>query len=92
MATNALPRELQEYVDQEVARGNFTSGEEVLRDAVRLHRERKLYELRKQVDIGLADVDQGAVVECSDDASLAEFFEQLKSRGKEQLAGQQDGT
>ena len=92
MAINALPRELQEYVDQEVARGNFPSGEELLRDAVRLHRDRKLYELRKQVEAGLVDVEQGAVVECSDDASLPEFFEQVKSRGREQLAGRHDGT
>jgi hypothetical protein len=67
----------------------YFSHDDLRRKAVRLHRERKLHELRKQIEAGLQDVEQGDVTECADDTSLREFFEQFKASRNQHFAAKQ---
>lgn len=62
-----LPRELAAFVEDEVASGDYSTASEVVREALRLlRREREQYEqkmaiLRREIQIGLDDVDAGRI-------------------------------
>lgn len=45
----AIPPELEEFVDEELAKGRYRTRDEVISDGLRLLRERKLYELRRDM-------------------------------------------
>jgi putative addiction module CopG family antidote len=87
--STSLPPDLETFVQHEVASGNYPSPEEVVSDGLRLLRERKLYELRRDIDAGFAQIERGEGIELKDDESLRAFFEDIKRRGRERLnAGQ----
>jgi antitoxin ParD1/3/4 len=61
----SLPAALAEFVEKEVASGNYSTASEVVRDGLRMLREeRAVYEeklaiLRREIQIGLDDVAAG---------------------------------
>ena len=61
----SLPAALAEFVEKEVASGNYATASEVVRDGLRMLREeRAVYEeklavLRREIQIGLDDVEAG---------------------------------
>ena len=61
----SLPVELVDFVNREVESGEYVSASEVVRDALRLLRrekaghEEKLAILRREIEIGLADMRAG---------------------------------
>ena len=63
----SLNPELEDYVKAKVQNGLYTSASEVVREALRLLRERdqlqelKLEELRKQIAEGVAEADAGTM-------------------------------
>ena len=63
----SLTPELEEMIQEQVRSGQYSSASEVIRDALRLFRERELLrqirleELRREIDKGLKDVEQGRV-------------------------------
>ncbi len=87
--SSALPPDLETFVQHEVASGNYPSPEEVISDGLRLLRERKLYELRRDLDAGLSQIERGEGIELSSDDALREFFEDIKRRGRERLQASQ---
>jgi putative addiction module CopG family antidote len=80
---------LETFVQHEVASGNYPSPEEVVSEGLRLLRERKLYELRRDIDAGFAQIERGESIEIKDDQALREFFEDIKRRGRERLNASQ---
>ena len=62
----SLPRELAAFVEDEVASGGYSTASEVVRDALRLlRREREQYEqkmavLRREMQIGMDDIEAGS--------------------------------
>ena len=82
-----LPDELQRYLDDAVARGEFASREELLTDAVRLHRERaeRIKALRAEIQKGIDELDRGEVHEIHGDEELRAFFDEIDREGKEML-------
>jgi antitoxin ParD1/3/4 len=79
-----LPAELAAFVEGEVAAGGYDSAEEVVRDALRLlrreqaaAREERLGALRREVAVGLADVEAGRV----SSRSVADIAEALLRGG-----------
>ena len=87
--SSSLPPDLETFIQHEVASGNYPSPEEVISDGLRLLRERKLYELRRDIDAGLAQLERGESIELEDDEALREFFEDIKRRGRERLRASQ---
>jgi antitoxin ParD1/3/4 len=61
----SLPPELERLIDEKVASGLYDSASEVVRDALRLMRERDevralaIEELRKDILAGVQDMEQG---------------------------------
>ena len=83
--SQSLPPELQQFVEQELASGRYQTQEEVICEGLRLLRERKLHELRKEIDAGLQQLDRGEGIEIEDEQSLRAFFDDIKARGCERL-------
>lgn len=80
----SLTEELEEFVQQKVSSGRYHSASEVVREALRLLqdqemlREIKLAALRRDIAIGIEQVDRGEV-------SILDI-EDIKARGRERLA------
>ena len=83
--SNPLSPDLESFVQHEVAAGNYPSAEDVISDGLRLLRERKLYELRRDIEAGRAQLERGEGIELKDDDALRVFFEDIKRRGMERL-------
>lgn len=91
MMPDSIPAELRRFVEHEVAWGCYRSADEVIADGLRLLRERKLYELRRDIDVGIAQIERGEGIELADDAAIAAFFEDIKARGRQRLEAKQAG-
>src|SRR5438132_14200206 len=89
--TISLAPEVEQLIQEKVASGKYGSATEVVREALRLLEERDeadqhdLDELRREIRIGLQQLDDGAFKEY-DDQSLKEMLEGIKRRGRERLA------
>jgi antitoxin ParD1/3/4 len=85
----SLTKELENYVSQKLESGMYHSASEVIRDGLRLMKERdelhqsKLAELRKEIAIGVDQADRGQVQPFN-----AEVTARIKARGRKRLAAQ----
>jgi antitoxin ParD1/3/4 len=91
MDPGAIPPELQQFVDQELASGQYRSADEVICAGLRLLRERRLFQLRGEVQAGLDQLDRGEAIELADQQALRTFFDDIKARGRNRLDAQQAG-
>lgn len=75
------------YIRDRVDEGTFASPADVVHEGLRLlhERERRLLELRAEVDKGLASLDRGDFLEL-DDEGLRGYLEDVDRRGRERLA------
>jgi antitoxin ParD1/3/4 len=84
----SLTPELEQYVATKVASGMYQTASEVIREALRLLRERedmqqqRLEELRREIALGLEEANRGGVVPLTE-----ETIEQVKSRGRARRKG-----
>lgn len=85
----SLTSKLEELVNKKVASGRYNSASEVIREALRLLEERdqlremRLGALHEEIELGLKDLEEGRV-----HVFDAKFLEEIKQRGREQLAAQ----
>ena len=88
MNLNGLPVDLEDFIRQEFARGKYQSEADLVAEAVRLlrERERRLEELRKEIQPALEALDRGEYTEY-DETSLRDMLEDVKARGRIRLAG-----
>jgi antitoxin ParD1/3/4 len=83
----SLTKEFENYVSQKVDSGLYQSASEVIRDGLRLMKERdelhlsKLAELRREIALGVNQADQGRV-RTFDEGTLA----RVKQRGRKRLS------
>ncbi len=79
------------FVAELLKSGLYQSQSEILRDGLRLLKERedikkiKLQELRREINLGLKQVEQGQCVEY-DGKSLEEMFNGIKLKGRKKLS------
>jgi antitoxin ParD1/3/4 len=86
----SLPQALAEFVEKEVASGNYATASEVVRDGLRMLREeRAVYEeklaiLRREIQVGIDDVEAGRISDRSVMDILAdlEAEEEAKEKSK----------
>lgn len=82
----SLPDSLRNFVDAQVRDRGYNSASEFVRELIRDARERatRQAELKEMVQLGLEQLRNGESLEF-DDATLAEFFEQVKTRARKRL-------
>ena len=82
----SLTKELESYVTQKVESGLYHSASEVIRDGLRLMKERdelhqnRLAELRGEIAIGLDQADRGQVRPFNEEVTA-----RVKARGRKRL-------
>jgi antitoxin ParD1/3/4 len=85
----SLTDELENFVHQKVETGLYHSASEVVREGLRLLKERdelhqgRLEELRKAITVGVEQADRGRVKPFTQETA-----ERIKSRGRERLAAE----
>jgi len=83
----SLTPELEQYVNGKVQSGLYKSASEVIREGLRLLKEReelhqrKLAELRQEIQVGIDQADRGRTQPLTD-----ELANDVKRRGRERLA------
>ena len=83
----SLPNELAAFVEGEIASGGYSTASEVVRDALRLlRREREQYEqkmaiLRREIQIGLDDIDAGRISTRSVEDIARDVLARHRARG-----------
>jgi antitoxin ParD1/3/4 len=87
-----LGETLEQFVADLLKTGHYQSQSEVLREGLRLLKEReelraaRLAQLRGEIDKGLSDVENGRH-DTHDEKSLAKLFAESKRRGRRRLSG-----
>lgn len=83
----SLTPELEKLVKEKVSTGRYSSGSEVVREALRLLEERdrarqvRLEQLKREVALGVEQADRGEVSPLD--------IEEVKAEGRRRLAGRQ---
>lgn len=86
----SLTPHLEELVRDKVKSGLYNSASEVVREALRLMedrdrvREMRLEDLRKEIQIGIDQLERGESTEYTTE-TLHELFDDIKARGKAKL-------
>jgi antitoxin ParD1/3/4 len=84
ISANISP-EFEQFVFDAVAAGKYRSAEEVVADGLRLLREREIDALRKEIDVGLEQIERGEVIDIDDEVAHAALLEDIKARGRQRL-------
>ncbi|MBC8116210.1 MAG: type II toxin-antitoxin system ParD family antitoxin [Candidatus Saccharimonas sp.] len=82
-----LPPELERFVATELSNGRYQSEDDLVCDAVRLLRERRLHGLRSEIQQGLDQLSRGEGLEVSD-SGLDSFFDSLEQEVGQELAAE----
>ena len=79
-----LAPELEAFVHQKIASGEYASVSDVLNEALNLWRdeEQEEEELRREIARGLEDFERGAYTTCKSEEERTAFFEQVKANGR----------
>ena len=84
----SLCPELQQLVEQQIASGKYHTTDEVLTEALRALRDRdreaEVLELRRELQIGIDELDRGECEEY-DESNIHELAAGVKRRGREML-------
>lgn len=89
----SLTTELEELVNDKVKSGRYQTASEVVREGLRLLEEKdlvrqaRLEQLRKDVRVGIDQIERGEYIDY-DDEGLRQLFETIKREGREKLSKQ----
>jgi len=86
----SLTPELEKLVQEKVASGLYQTASEVVREGLRLLKERddRQTALREAIQEGLTQLETGKYQECTTD-TLADLAQAVKDRGRQRLAERQ---
>jgi hypothetical protein len=84
---DAYPPDLQDFVLQKIASGEFKTADEFAVKAAQMYRDLDLHhqELKKSVEGAIADLDAGNCIKFKDENELRAYGEEIKRRGRERL-------
>jgi antitoxin ParD1/3/4 len=91
--TTAIPPELEQFVQQQLASGEYRSAEEVVGAGLRVLQEvkRRQEDFRKEVQIGVDQLDRGEGI-LLDRAGLRQFFDEIQQRGQSRYQARRNGS
>ena len=87
----SLTKELDGYVNEKVQSGLYNSASEVIRDGLRLLKERdarreaELARLRAELDIGIEQIENGQYIDVTAEEA-PQFVEAIVAEGRRRLA------
>jgi Arc/MetJ-type ribon-helix-helix transcriptional regulator len=86
--TETFPPDVQQFVRQEIAAGNFRSEQELVVQAVRSLRdsEENVKRFRLEVQEAVESLDRGEGIELEDDEALGAFFDEIEAEVHAELA------
>lgn len=89
----SLSPELEQFISDEVSRGEFANREDAIAEAVRqMHeKQQKLDELRAEIQLGIDSLERGEGTILNSDEELRDYLDGIKRRGRERLAAKQSG-
>jgi antitoxin ParD1/3/4 len=85
MISATISPEFEQFVCDEVAAGKYRSAEDVVSEGLRLLRTREIEALRKEIDVGLDQIERGEIIEIDDQQTHDALLEDIKSRGRQRL-------
>jgi antitoxin ParD1/3/4 len=85
MLTAEIPAEFESFVQSQVATGHYRSAQDLLSDALRLLRNKKLHALRKDLQVGLDELDRGEEIVIEDERALKQFFDDLEAEARAEI-------
>lgn len=91
--TLTIPSEFEQFVQQQLAGGEYRSAEEVVNDGLRVLQElkRRQAEFRQDVQIGVEQLDRGEGIRL-DRAGLRRYFDELQQRGQARYEANRSGA
>jgi antitoxin ParD1/3/4 len=83
--TITLTDELEELINEKVKSGAYKSADEVVMESLRLlkAKEEGMEALRREIMLGLADIEQGRFTTYTTDEELEAFSDEIIRRGQE---------
>ncbi len=87
----SLTPELENFVNEKVKSGLYNSASEVLRESLRLLKERDMLkeiqrsELRREIMLGVEQIRNGEFVELRTPQDYSDLAEKIKKEGREEL-------
>jgi putative addiction module CopG family antidote len=77
--TITLPDEIEEILNEKVKSGAYKSADEVIRASLRLLavQEKGMEALRREILLGVEDIEQGRFVSCASDSELEAFSDEI---------------
>ena len=85
MITATIPVEFEPFIEYQVATGRYHSPQEVVSDALRLLREQGLETLRKEIQVGIDELDCGKEIVIENEEALERFFDDIKTEGRKEI-------
>ena len=77
MITATIPAEFEPFIEHQLATGRYQSTQEVVSDALRLLCEQGLETLRKEIQVGIDQLDRGEEIEIDSEEGLKRFFDDI---------------
>jgi antitoxin ParD1/3/4 len=87
----SLTPELEKFVNEKVKSGLYNSASEVLRESLRLLKERDMLkeiqrsELRREIMLGMEQIKNGEYIELKSSEDFTAFAEKIKKEGREEI-------
>jgi antitoxin ParD1/3/4 len=94
----SLTQELEGYINQKVASGNYHSASEVVREGLRLLQEQdelkkiRREALRREIMLGVEAVREGRYTVVRDAAEMEQFMEDIKRDGMRKRAEKEEDS
>jgi antitoxin ParD1/3/4 len=85
MITATIPAEFEPFIEHQLATGRYQSTQEVVSDALRLLCEQGLETLRKEIQVGIDQLDRGEEIEIDSEEGLKRFFDEIEKEGEQEI-------
>ena len=85
MITATIPAEFEPFIQYQLATGRYQSAQEVVSGALRLLRDHELETLRKEIQVGIDELDRGEGIAIDDEQALKRFFDDIEKEARVEI-------
>ena len=91
MITATIPAEFEPFIEHQLATGRYHSAQEVVSDALRLLSQQGLEILRKEIQVGIDELDRGEGIAIEDEEALKRFLDDIENEGHKEIEAERAG-